>query len=35
MDPKNFKDRPPCALEKIIPAGKPIKKSLTVAELFK
>jgi len=35
MDPKNYNDKPPCSLVKIIPAGKPIRKSITVAELLK
>lgn len=35
MNPQNYKDKPACALNKILPAGKPVKKSIRIAELFK
>jgi hypothetical protein len=35
MNPRNYKYKPPCALTRIQPAGKPIKISESVGSLFK
>jgi hypothetical protein len=34
LDPRNYADKPPCSVNKIIPAGKPMKMSEPVSSLF-
>ncbi len=34
LDPRNYKYMPSCALDKIIPAGKPSKQSDPISSIF-